>query len=81
MIRLVCLEYFVRILHKTAVIICQDERKEKKMFLKMFCVMVLILDGNSESVAHAIRKICVFGEKKMRFMTALDLIKCLKQIK
>ena len=33
--------------------------------------MVLILDGNSDHVAHASRKID---------LTALDLIKCLKQI-
>ena len=40
--------------------------------------MVLILDGNSELVAHAVRK-NVFYEKKI--MTDLDLIKRLEQIK
>ena len=39
--------------------------------------MVLILDGN----AHVRKKICLFGEKKIRFATALDLIKCLEQIR
>ena len=36
--------------------------------------MVLILDGNSEHVAHAWR---IVG---LRFVTVLDLIKCLKQL-
>ena len=44
------------------------------------CIMVLILDRNSEHVAHARRK-GLYGEKKNRFMTVLGLIKCLKQIK
>ena len=41
--------------------------------------MVLILDGNSE---HAVNrgKIGLFGEK-IGFVAALDLRKCLKQIK
>ena len=38
-----------------------------------------VLKDNSEHVAHA-RKKSVYGEK-IRFVTALDLIKCLKQIK
>ena len=38
--------------------------------------MVRILDGNSEHVAQAWLKICIFGGKKIRFVTALDLIKC-----
>ena len=42
--------------------------------------MVLILDGNSEHIAHEIKKICIFG-KRLRFETALILNKCLKQIK
>ena len=40
-----------------------------------------ILDGNSEHVAHVGRKIGLFGEKEIKFLTALELIKCLKQIK
>ena len=43
--------------------------------------MVLILDGNSEHVAHALRKIVFFIGKKIRFWTALALINCLIQIK
>ena len=43
--------------------------------------ILLILDGNSEHVAHALRKIGLFGEKKHRFVTSLDLIKCLKRNK
>ena len=43
--------------------------------------MVLILDGNSEHVAHAKRKIGLFGEKKKRFEATLDLIEGLKQVK
>ena len=41
--------------------------------------MVLILDGNSEHVAHVCRKIGLFGEKKNRFVAALDLIKYLNR--
>ena len=37
--------------------------------------MVIILDGNSE---HALRRICLLGGK-IRFVTALDLIECLRQ--
>ena len=33
--------------------------------------MVLMLDGNSEHVAHAWRKICLFGKKNGWFVTAL----------
>ena len=42
--------------------------------------MVLILNGTSEHVACAWRFIGIFGEKN-RFVTALDLIKCIEQIK
>ena len=42
--------------------------------------MVPILDGILEYVAHACRKIGLLGEK-IQFVTALDLIKCLNQIK
>ena len=31
--------------------------------------MVFILDGNSEHVAHAGRKMGIFGDKKIRFVT------------
>ena len=37
---------------------------------------VLILDGNSEHVAHAGMKINAFGER-IRFVTVSDLTKCL----
>ena len=40
--------------------------------------MLPLLDGNSEHVAHSLRKIGLFG-KKIRFETALDLIKFLRQ--
>ena len=43
--------------------------------------MVPILDGNSHHVAHAWWKISYFWENKIQFVTALDLITCLKQIK
>ena len=43
--------------------------------------MVLIIDGYSEHVAQARRKIGLYGEeKKIRFVTVLDLNKCLSQI-
>ena len=42
--------------------------------------MVLILDGNLEHAAQACRKIGLF-EGKVRFVTAFDLIKCLKHVK
>ena len=32
--------------------------------------MVLILDGNSEHVTHAWRKMGLLGEKKIQFLTA-----------
>ena len=50
-------------------------------FLDKLYNQVLILDGNSEDDAHALWKICIFGEQKIRFVTDLDLIKCLEQIK
>ena len=43
--------------------------------------MVLILDGNSEHDAHTCGKIGIFRAEKIRFVTALALIKCFKQIK
>ena len=46
----------------------------------MVMVMVLISDCNSEDVAHAFRDMGLFREK-IQFVTALDLIKCLRQIK
>ena len=39
--------------------------------------MLLTKDGNSEHVAY--RKIGIFGENKIRFVTALDQIESLKQ--
>ena len=42
--------------------------------------MVLILDGNSEQVALVSRKKGLFGEREIRFVTAPDFIKCLKQV-
>ena len=36
--------------------------------------MVVILDGNSEHVAHAGRKTGLFREKKIRFATAFNLM-------
>ena len=43
---------------------------------KFILSMLLILDGTLGHVAHAWRKIGLFG-----FVTAVDLLKCLKQIK
>ena len=43
-------------------------------------IMVLISKGNLEIVVHACRTIGLPVEK-IRFMIALDLIECLKQIK
>ena len=39
-----------------------------------------MLDNNPEYAAHALRKIVLFGQE-IKFVTTLDLIKCLKQIK
>ena len=44
-------------------------------------ITVCILYSNSEHVAQAWRKIGRLSKKKIRFVTALDLIECLKQIK
>ena len=38
--------------------------------------MLLILDGNSEHAVHTWWKRSLFGEKKIRFVTAFDQIKC-----
>ena len=43
-------------------------------------IMVIISNGNLWIVAHAWRRICPFQRKKFRFVNALDLSKCLKQI-
>ena len=43
--------------------------------------MVLKLDGNSEHPAKARRKIGLFEESNILYMTALDRIKCLEKIK
>ena len=43
--------------------------------------MALILNGNSEHVVHVFRKKGLSEEKKVIFVTALDLMKCLEQIK
>ena len=43
--------------------------------------LLLILDGNSQHVAHASRKVGLFGEKKNQVGTALNMIKCFQQIK
>ena len=43
--------------------------------------MVLLLDGNSEFVAHAWRKIGLFSEKSTICECSLSKQKCLKQIK
>ena len=43
--------------------------------------MIMILDGNLEHVAHDVEKKVFSEKKKIRFVTALDLIKCLEHIK
>ena len=43
--------------------------------------IAFIYDSSSEHVARASRKIGLLGEKNIRIVIALDLIKCLKQIK
>ena len=42
---------------------------------------LLILDVNSEHIAHALRKIGLLERKSILSITALDLIKCLTRIK
>ena len=44
-------------------------------------LIVLVYDGNSAHVANACRKIGLFRENISFFVTALDLIRCFKQIK
>ena len=44
-------------------------------------IMVLMSIGNSEYVAHEQRKKHLSEAKQIKFVTALGLIKCLKQIK
>ena len=42
--------------------------------------MLLIPDANSEHVAHALRKIGLFGATKIGIVTAFGILKCLTQI-
>ena len=42
---------------------------------------LLILDGNSEHVAYAYRKRGLLEDEKIRFVTVLNLIKCIEQMK
>ena len=44
-------------------------------------LVVLIVDGNLEHDAHAWSEIGLFGEKRIRIVTVLGLIKCLTQLK
>ena len=48
--------------------------------IKRDIIMILILDGNSEHVAHALGQMCIFGERNP-ILTALDLTKSLQHIK
>ena len=41
-----------------------------RIFVEMFRAMVLLLDGNLENVADALRRMALFGGK-IRFLTAL----------
>ena len=47
----------------------------------IWCVigLLLISDGKSEHVAHALRIIGLFKDKKIQFVTDFELIKCLKR--
>ena len=47
----------------------------------MLKAMVPVLDGNSEHDSHESRKMGLFGEKKIQFVTTLDLMLWLKQTK
>ena len=51
-----------------------------RSFLLTWQPWVLRSDGNSEHVAHPWRRTGHFG-KKIKYVTGLDLFKCLKQIK
>jgi len=48
------------------------------IFFVMYCNHGL--DGNSECIAHAYKKKGLF-RRKIPFVTAFDLIKCLKEMK
>ena len=56
-------------------------RKHMVILFVNLGIMVLKLDGNSEHSANVLRKEFSYLEKKLRFVTALHLNKCLKQIK
>ena len=64
-------------LHENSALICQFKQFFSGAFID---TKVLVLDGNSQYVAHALRKKGLF-RKKVCFVTSLDLIKYLKQIK
>ena len=55
------------------------DRTERGMVFMVFN-LVLLLDGNSEHVAHALRTMILFWSKNIRFLITLDLIKYLKQV-
>ena len=56
-------------------------RPELCMGLRLDYSMALVLDDNSDYVAHAFKENRYFRGKKILFVTALDLIECLEQIK
>ena len=51
-----------------------------KAFTALFSIQAWYIDGSSEHVAQALRRIGLF-EETVQFVTVLDLIKCLKQFK
>ena len=48
-----------------------DTNKDGKISKKVNNIMVSILDGNSEHVAHTSRKIGFFRRKKIQFVTVI----------
>ena len=61
-------------------VFCNKKQKQRKVRTRSVYRPWYLLDGNSEFDAHARKKKGLFGEK-IQFVTALDIIKCLKDIK
>ena len=58
---------------------CSPE--SKSLCTRLIIYLELCQGGNLKHFAHAGKKISLFGEKKIWFVTTIDLIKCVEQIK
>ena len=59
----------------------QDQKRNDQLIHGLYYGTMVLSDGNSEHVAHACKKIVFSMKKKYPILTALELIKRLKQVK